>query len=676
MTNLVPAPSLDDVYQLEVTTPVLGGPGGPANSPAQALLNRTAFLDLYTASPFRVGRSYGENEPVLLGSGEIVKSTIPNNTTDPDTSMTGWTFALIASFVKDESGLNQQQINNGVSLPADLNLVPAPKNGNRVFVNSTQKWYTYNSSLSTPENGVTIIGKWEMDLQEVYYASWFAQKDIASDQSLKLQAGHDYSVSKDRPYIVDYQFYVEANQSYQGIDNNAFIVRDKAKITFLPGAKLIQINQDKNQSNIILCMRIKNFTLIKPRAVGYRLANLAIPHSSDAQGYGYGLTLYEPENGYIFEPELSQNHGDNIYIGKPWGSNQNILPKNLTIVRPMCDHARRNCISLTAWDNVKIIDPVVSFGGDSDGIVGAFPKCGIDVELENAPTFSPAQGYLGVITNPKAISCDNGIFAYCSYDDRNFDVHFQGMTTLKGINVIGLGLYHGSANCTGLVKIDGVTYESNTYQEISLCWNKLSKLKVDIDDVYPWESDTAFEISSIKNGEFIGKTLGNVTIRNLHTVGFTPFTCDIGADFKIDGYKFYTSKDANRGISYYTNDAPNQAFVNGKDTFIESLDTFVHTGFSVSTQKLSNEIWQDPSVSPPDSIYMNASNDFRVLKIGLFYNTATVGNGCNINGLTLIVDGVAKTQAKTLTLGGWIKFQNTSGGRTKILDSFGTWTFS
>ena len=72
---------------------------------------------------------------------------------------------------------------------------------------------------------------------------------------------------------------------------------------------------------------------------------------------------------------------------------------------------------------------------------------------------------------------------------------------------------------------------------------------------------------------------------------------------------------------------------------------------------------------------MNASNDFRVLKIGLYHNTATIGNGCNINGINLLVDGVAKTQAKTPTLGGWIKIQNVSGGRTKILDSFGNWTF-
>ena len=621
---------------------------------------------------------YIPNARVMLANGEIVQNgTNGNLTNDPNTDMTGWSIGLPARLVLDESSLSQQQINSGVSMPYDLTGIVPKKNKTRVFVQSIQKWYTYNSSLSTPENGVTIIGKWEMDVQEAYYASWFATPNTATDQSLKLQAAHDYAVSKGKVFIVDAPFHVEANQTYQGIANNAFIVRDNARITFLPNGKFIQINQNKNQTNIILCMRNKNFSILKPRTVGDRLTNMALgSHTSDAQGYGHGIILYEPENGYIFEPECSENHGDNIYIGKPWGSNQDLLPKNITIVRPKCDHARRNCISLTSWNNVKIIDPVLSYGGDSNGITGAYPKCGIDVELENAPNFTLSQGYAGVITNPIFNNCTNGLFVYSSYGNRNFDIHVQGITTFNSVSVIGLGLFHGSANNTGLVKIDTLVYKSNMFQEIALAWNKLSKLVVEIDDVYPLQGDNSFEIASIKNGEFVGKTLGNVTINNLHTVGFTPFTCDIGTDYKIDGYKFYTAKDAGHGISYYTNNAASQAFANGKDTYIESLDTLVHTGFSISTQRLANEIWQNPSVSPTDSIYINASNDFRVLKIGLFYNTATVGNGCNINGLNLLIDGVARTQAKTLTLGGWIKFQNASGGRTKILDSFGAWTFS
>lgn len=44
MNNLIEAASWDSVLQLDISTQVLGGPGGPANAQAQALLNRLAYL--------------------------------------------------------------------------------------------------------------------------------------------------------------------------------------------------------------------------------------------------------------------------------------------------------------------------------------------------------------------------------------------------------------------------------------------------------------------------------------------------------------------------------------------------------------------------------------------------------------------------------------------------------
>lgn len=44
MATLTPTASLDDVYQLETTDPVLGGPGGISNLQPQQLLNRTKYI--------------------------------------------------------------------------------------------------------------------------------------------------------------------------------------------------------------------------------------------------------------------------------------------------------------------------------------------------------------------------------------------------------------------------------------------------------------------------------------------------------------------------------------------------------------------------------------------------------------------------------------------------------
>lgn len=48
MTNLVPVPSFDDVPQIEVDTALLGGPGGPLNAQAQALLNYINMVEITT----------------------------------------------------------------------------------------------------------------------------------------------------------------------------------------------------------------------------------------------------------------------------------------------------------------------------------------------------------------------------------------------------------------------------------------------------------------------------------------------------------------------------------------------------------------------------------------------------------------------------------------------------
>lgn len=631
-----------------------------AYSPTTANGEKQQEINDYIGATWRnKAGGYGVNDKARLSTGEIVISTVSSNTNNPNTDMTGWE-------------LDRPSV---VLNPADLLSLPNPYTGQRAFVTSLQKWYTYKSGNTSIENGVTVVGDWEMDIQDNYWASWFADQDTPVDQSLKLQAAHDYAASKSKPFIIDGNYYVEANQSYLSIDNNAFIIRDYSKVTWLPNAKLTQINQNKNQSNLVLMMRTKGATVIKPKGVGDRLDNLALgSHSSEEQGYGYGLAVYETEGCLVYEPDFSQNHGDNIYIGKPWGSSESTQPKDTVIVRPRVSYARRNCISFTAWENVKIIDPIMIRGGDSDGIKGCFPKACLDIELENAVGFPAAQGINGLITNPKCYDSDNGLFVYASYDNRNIDVHIQGDLVLSNISTIGVGLFHGSANCTGLIKFDNIRYLSSMYQEMVIGWNKASNLKVEIDHVYPLYNDTSFEIASILNGAYSGNQLGNVTINNFHAVGFTPFSCDVGSSYTVNGYKFFLAKDAKNGITYYTNNAASQALVSGSDTYIESKDAFVHSGFSTTTNKMPNEIWQ----TPPDAVtavYLNTSSDYRELKIGLTYS-GIVGQGCNIQGLNLLIGGAAKTNARTLTLGGWIRFKNTSGGRTRIIDSYGDWTFS
>lgn len=69
MTNLVENPSFDNVVQLETTTAALGGPGGPMNAQAQALLNRTAYLATQKANSADLAASSGAGLMGVIQSG-------------------------------------------------------------------------------------------------------------------------------------------------------------------------------------------------------------------------------------------------------------------------------------------------------------------------------------------------------------------------------------------------------------------------------------------------------------------------------------------------------------------------------------------------------------------------------------------------------------------------------
>lgn len=138
MANLVPSPSWDDVYQIEQSDRVLGGPGGVTNIPTQALLNRTELLRNYAALPFIEGREYQLKELVRLDNGDIVRNIAPGNTNDPNNDMTGWVPDIY-------SKIDNGSIETGINSPAlgtNPNLTPS----------------RYGHSIRRPEMSTQDIG--------------------------------------------------------------------------------------------------------------------------------------------------------------------------------------------------------------------------------------------------------------------------------------------------------------------------------------------------------------------------------------------------------------------------------------------------------------------------------------------------------------------------------------
>ena len=155
--------------------------------------------------------TYNSGERVVLVNGDIVKSTVDGNANDPNVDMTGWVKEKAASQIFDESGLSQQEWNNGVESIADLLAIPNPKNCSRIFVKSYHSGlnkgggtFVYNSAKSLINDGVVCFNGWVRD-SFMFITSSMAGCviDGLSDDTQALQRGVDYTAQNNFAFYVD-----------------------------------------------------------------------------------------------------------------------------------------------------------------------------------------------------------------------------------------------------------------------------------------------------------------------------------------------------------------------------------------------------------------------------------------------------------------------------------------
>ena len=91
MTDILPPAGWPNVRQLEIKEFATGGANGNMNEQARSLAARSELLKRYAALPYESKTGgYTLNERVQLATGDIVRSTIPNNVNNPNVDMTGW----------------------------------------------------------------------------------------------------------------------------------------------------------------------------------------------------------------------------------------------------------------------------------------------------------------------------------------------------------------------------------------------------------------------------------------------------------------------------------------------------------------------------------------------------------------------------------------------------------
>lgn len=138
---------------------------------------------------------YPLNARLMLDNGDIVRSTVANNTTNPNVDMAGWVKTNSASQIFDESGESQQEINDlsghsRLMFKDYADIRGYSGLGTRIFVSN--KWlrgsFIYDSSdASSVDNGGTIIvdslgRRWKREFSGAVKAYWFGAPTGVNDQ--------------------------------------------------------------------------------------------------------------------------------------------------------------------------------------------------------------------------------------------------------------------------------------------------------------------------------------------------------------------------------------------------------------------------------------------------------------------------------------------------------------
>ena len=454
-------------------------------------LNKGLPYEFDQAFADKIG-GYPLNARIMLSNGDIVKNTVPNNTVNPNVDMTGWELKFPTT---------------SVNLPLDLENINNPKNGQRVFVKSLQKYYIYDSNNTTPPNGVTVVDKWEMDLQDLYYASWFCSgSSIAAPKQDEFMVGYIYATSKNRPFVVDIPIYVQSTRKQSGFYNQvhyAVVAQSNSILWFMPEGELIQIGVDEAAYSILSLYGADNFLIKNPKLRGDKYTKTGNTGES-----GFGLTVTGCSNGIIEYPNISECRGDGIYLGQEYFNNNasSLIPKNIKIIKPTILDSYRNGLALSAGEDIYFDAPFI------DIAKGTAPEACIDIEPEEGLA---NKSYLkNVIIHNATLLRGNssGVLQWIN-GSRDVDVKFTGTTTISGCYAV-LGC-NGSADdwntvtCNGSITFEKIVFDHRItnnkegYFDVSVpTRGKGIGIIIDTLEIHTQTPDASYQIPFLFNGRY------------------------------------------------------------------------------------------------------------------------------------------------------------------------------
>jgi hypothetical protein len=139
MTDILPPAGWPNVRQLETNEFATGGANGNMNEQAKSLAARSELLKQYAALPYESKTSgYALNERVQLATGDIVRSTIPNNVNNPNVDMTGWVIPYLVKSSNLDDVPDKATARNNLDVYSQAEVDTAIASATPVIPNATE----------------------------------------------------------------------------------------------------------------------------------------------------------------------------------------------------------------------------------------------------------------------------------------------------------------------------------------------------------------------------------------------------------------------------------------------------------------------------------------------------------------------------------------------------------
>jgi hypothetical protein len=162
MTNLNPTPGWDAVPQLETTTQALGGPGGPMNSQAQALLNRTEWLKGNDDAVLAGAKSYADNgDTATLQAANAHADAAAGAATPADGSVTDAKLAQTsAAYIITQNAWTLKRFGaKGDGVTDDTQAIIAAFSSGEKYIEGDAGTFAISGAIPVSSDGFSFQGK-------------------------------------------------------------------------------------------------------------------------------------------------------------------------------------------------------------------------------------------------------------------------------------------------------------------------------------------------------------------------------------------------------------------------------------------------------------------------------------------------------------------------------------